>query len=110
MHGQPDELAAAGGRATMRRDEHTGGRDDPQRRLAETREHRHPRARLGGRDAVAVALEGDQSARRDDPLDPQLGRVSDRRQRQQRLGGCPLRDRQALAAALVSDLDTRAIE
>ena len=50
---------------------------------------------LAGRDAVAVALEGDQRRARRPALDRELGRVGAARQRPQRLAGAELADRRA---------------
>jgi hypothetical protein len=105
-----DELTRARRCAAVCRDQDAGGGDDLQGRFADPDAHRHRLPGQGRLDAVTVVLEADQRARGDDALDPQLGRVRRRRQRQQRLSRRILRDGEGAAAPLVSDLDAPRIE
>ena len=64
----------------------------------------------GRRHAVAVALEANERAAADEALGLELGRVGERRQRQERLRGRPLGDRLLAAAPGIGDLDAPAVE
>lgn len=78
--------------------------------LAEARADRDGLADEAGRDAVAVALKGDQGGPRDHPLDLQLRGERRRRQRAQVLLGGDFGDRSARPLALVGDRDRPAVQ
>ena len=105
-----DRLAGAERCAAVAGNDLPGRRDDPQQRVADRGEHGHGAARAGGRDAVVVALEGDQRRPGCLALDGDLRRVGERRQRAQRLRGAELADGAARALALVGDPDAPAVK
>ena len=105
-----DQLPGAGGRAAVRGDRRAAGADDLDRWRAEPRADGHGQADQAGRDAVAVAVEADQRARRHLALDADLGREGQLGQRAQALASGQLADGQRPALTRVGDLDAEAIE
>ena len=110
MLGALEQLAGASGGAAVARDPAPGRRDDLQVQLAEAGANRDGLADVAGRDAVAVALQGDHRGARDDPLGLELRRECRRRQDRQRLVGGELGDRGPAPFAPIGDRERPAVQ
>jgi hypothetical protein len=81
MRGGANPLSGPGRCHAMGGDQLAGAGGDPQDRLAHRHRDDHLAPSVGGGDAVVVGVEGDQRRARDHPLDFDLRREGERRQR-----------------------------